>query len=79
MQVILLFVLAPYIKAYLLQGKKCIAKKKTKTARKTLDPLYSQHIEFPQNYNGKILQVSLVVQFDASLSAFLLHEGNTSI
>ena len=52
-----LLFLAPYVKVYLLFGKKCIAKKKTKTARKTLDPLYSQQLEFPQNYRGKILQV----------------------
>lgn len=50
---------APYVKVYLLYGKKCIAKKKTKTARKTLDPLYSQQLEFPQNYRGKILQVMI--------------------
>ena len=51
--------IAPYVKVYLLFGKKCVAKKKTKTARKTLDPLYSQQLEFPQNYRGKVLQVSV--------------------
>ncbi|XP_066926014.1 regulating synaptic membrane exocytosis protein 1-like isoform X2 [Clytia hemisphaerica] len=48
---------APYVKVYLLQGKKCIVKKKTKTARRTTDPLYSQMLEFPQDYKGKVLQV----------------------
>ncbi|KAM7326920.1 hypothetical protein ACRRTK_013287 [Alexandromys fortis] len=35
---------AAYIKAYLLENGVCIAKKKTKVARKSLDPLYNQVI-----------------------------------
>ncbi|XP_070657839.1 regulating synaptic membrane exocytosis protein 4 isoform X2 [Bos indicus] len=35
---------AAYIKAYLLENGICIAKKKTKVARKSLDPLYNQVI-----------------------------------
>lgn len=36
----------------------CIAKKKTKVARKTLDPLYQQQLPFEENPGGKVLQVN---------------------
>ncbi|KAL7985530.1 hypothetical protein Chor_004100 [Crotalus horridus] len=46
-----------YIKAYLLENGVCIAKKKTKVARKSLDPLYNQVLLFPESPQGKVLQV----------------------
>uniref|UniRef100_A0A8C9UKF1 Regulating synaptic membrane exocytosis 4 n=1 Tax=Spermophilus dauricus TaxID=99837 RepID=A0A8C9UKF1_SPEDA len=49
--------LAAYIKAYLLENGVCIAKKKTKVARKSLDPLYNQVLLFPESPQGKVLQV----------------------
>lgn len=49
---------APYVKVYLVNGKKCIAKAKTSTARRTLDPLYQQQLAFRENFQGCILQVS---------------------
>lgn len=48
---------APYVKVYLLENGACIAKKKTKVARKTLDPLYQQQLSFEENPGGKVLQV----------------------
>lgn len=48
---------APYVKVYLLENGVCIAKKKTKVARKTLDPLYQQQLPFEENPAGKVLQV----------------------
>ncbi|EDL06356.1 regulating synaptic membrane exocytosis protein 4 isoform X1 [Chionomys nivalis] len=48
---------AAYIKAYLLENGVCIAKKKTKVARKSLDPLYNQVLLFPESPQGKVLQV----------------------
>lgn len=48
---------AAYIKAYLLENGVCIAKKKTKIARKSLDPLYNQVLLFPESPQGKVLQV----------------------
>ncbi|XP_047216371.1 regulating synaptic membrane exocytosis protein 2 isoform X1 [Girardinichthys multiradiatus] len=48
---------APYVKVYLLENGACIAKKKTKVARKTLDPLYQQQLPFEENPGGKVLQV----------------------
>nr|XP_021138827.1 regulating synaptic membrane exocytosis protein 4 isoform X3 [Columba livia] len=47
---------AAYIKAYLLENGVCIAKKKTKVARKSLDPLYNQVLLFPESPQGKVLQ-----------------------
>lgn len=35
-----------------------VAKKKTKIARKTLDPLYQQALLFEESPHGKVLQVS---------------------
>ncbi|XP_032413623.1 regulating synaptic membrane exocytosis protein 2 isoform X8 [Xiphophorus hellerii] len=48
---------APYVKVYLLENGACIAKKKTKVARKTLDPLYQQQLPFEESPGGKVLQV----------------------
>ncbi|XP_039184789.1 regulating synaptic membrane exocytosis protein 2 isoform X38 [Crotalus tigris] len=48
---------APYVKVYLLENGVCIAKKKTKVARKTLEPLYQQLLSFEENSQGKVLQI----------------------
>ncbi|XP_022599572.1 regulating synaptic membrane exocytosis protein 1-like [Seriola dumerili] len=48
---------APYVKVYLLDNGTCKAKKKTKIARKTLEPLYQQHLLFEESPQGKVLQV----------------------
>ncbi|XP_067837586.1 regulating synaptic membrane exocytosis protein 2 isoform X1 [Heptranchias perlo] len=48
---------APYVKVYLLENGICIAKKKTKVARKTLDPLYQQQLPFQDSPQGKVLQI----------------------
>lgn len=52
------FFAAPYVKVYLVNGKKCIAKAKTSAARRTLDPLYQQQLAFREAFQGCILQVS---------------------
>lgn len=77
---------APYVKVYLLENGACIAKKKTKVARKTLDPLYQQQLPFEENPAGKVLQVRLGGSFVWSdlkrlivslfLSALLLPAGH---
>ncbi|KAM4029309.1 regulating synaptic membrane exocytosis protein 2 isoform 13-T13 [Anomaloglossus baeobatrachus] len=48
---------APYVKVYLLENGVCIAKKKTKVARKTLEPLYQQQLSFEESPQGKVLQI----------------------
>ncbi|XP_034741945.1 regulating synaptic membrane exocytosis protein 1 isoform X21 [Etheostoma cragini] len=48
---------APYVKVYLLNNGAYVAKKKTKIARKTLDPLYQQVLLFEESPQGKVLQV----------------------
>ncbi|XP_078253990.1 regulating synaptic membrane exocytosis protein 2 isoform X23 [Rhinoraja longicauda] len=48
---------APYVKVYLLENGICIAKKKTKVARKTLDPLYQQQLPFEDSPQGKVIQI----------------------
>ncbi|XP_061937034.1 uncharacterized protein LOC108001556 isoform X20 [Apis cerana] len=50
---------ASYVKVYLVNGKKCIAKAKTTAARKTLDPFYQQSLAFRENCRGCILQVTV--------------------
>ncbi|XP_064480180.1 regulating synaptic membrane exocytosis protein 2-like isoform X2 [Ornithodoros turicata] len=50
---------APYVKVYLVNGRKCIAKAKTATARRTLDPLYQQQLIFNEDYRGCVLQVTV--------------------
>ncbi|XP_037658423.1 regulating synaptic membrane exocytosis protein 2 isoform X43 [Choloepus didactylus] len=48
---------APYVKVYLLENGVCVAKKKTKVARKTLEPLYQQLLSFEESPQGKVLQI----------------------
>ena len=48
---------APWVKVYLVSGKKCLAKAKTGAARRTLDPLFQQQLIFHQRYGGCVLQV----------------------
>ena len=48
---------APWVKVYLVSGKRCLAKAKTATARRTLDPLYQQQLVFHEKYSGCVLQV----------------------
>ncbi|XP_075681983.1 regulating synaptic membrane exocytosis protein 2 isoform X26 [Rhinoderma darwinii] len=48
---------APYVKVYLLENGVCTAKKKTKVARKTLEPLYQQLLSFEESPQGKVLQI----------------------
>ncbi|XP_044751578.1 regulating synaptic membrane exocytosis protein 2 isoform X5 [Coccinella septempunctata] len=50
---------APYVKVYIVNGKRCIEKLKTTTARRTLDPLYQQQLTFRENFNNCILQVTV--------------------
>uniref|UniRef100_A0A0C9QGF1 RIMS2_0 protein n=1 Tax=Fopius arisanus TaxID=64838 RepID=A0A0C9QGF1_9HYME len=50
---------APYVKVYLVNGKKCIEKAKTTAARKTLAPLYQQTLVFRENFQGCYLQVTV--------------------
>lgn len=49
--------IATYVKVYLLNNGAYVAKKKTKIARKTLDPLYQQALLFEESPHGKVLQV----------------------
>ncbi|XP_036301983.1 regulating synaptic membrane exocytosis protein 3 isoform X2 [Pipistrellus kuhlii] len=48
---------ATYIKVYLLENGACLAKKKTKVAKKTCDPLYQQALLFDEGPQGRVLQV----------------------
>lgn len=50
---------ASYVKVYLVNGKKCIAKAKTSMARKTLDPFYQESLAFRENVRGCILRVTV--------------------
>ena len=55
------------MKVYLVSGKRCLAKAKTATARRTLDPLYQQQLSFSVLYQGCVLQVrtcSFLLTFD---------------
>ncbi|XP_055512091.1 regulating synaptic membrane exocytosis protein 3 isoform X2 [Leucoraja erinacea] len=47
----------PYIKVYLLENGMCIAKRKTKLSKKTLDPVYQQALLFDEGPQGRVLQV----------------------
>ena len=53
---------APWVKVYLVNGKRCMAKAKTAVARRTLDPLYQQQLVFHEKYFGCVLQVKVLLQ-----------------
>ena len=53
---------APWVKVYLVNGKRCMAKAKTAVARRTLDPLYQQQLVFHEKYFGCVLQVKVTLQ-----------------
>uniref|UniRef100_A0A3Q2DWB0 Regulating synaptic membrane exocytosis 1 n=1 Tax=Cyprinodon variegatus TaxID=28743 RepID=A0A3Q2DWB0_CYPVA len=63
---------APYVKVYLLNNGAYVAKKKTKIARKTLDPLYQQALLFEESPQGKVLQVNTTTFFKFSYFMFIL-------
>ncbi|KAI3358445.1 hypothetical protein L3Q82_014872 [Scortum barcoo] len=48
---------ATYVKVYVLENGVCLAKKKTKVVKKTLDPTYQQALLFDESPQGKVLQV----------------------
>ncbi|XP_074469031.1 regulating synaptic membrane exocytosis protein 2 isoform X1 [Sebastes fasciatus] len=48
---------APYVKVYLMDNGKCVLKRRTRLARKSLDPLYQQQLQFEENPEGKVLQI----------------------
>ncbi|KAI1901849.1 hypothetical protein AGOR_G00038620 [Albula goreensis] len=48
---------ATYVKVYVLENGACLAKKKTKVVKKTLDPVYQQALLFDESPQGKVLQV----------------------
>ena len=50
--------LAPYVKVYLLDGKTCVEKQRTRTTRRTLDPLIQQILIFKETYRDRVLQVN---------------------
>ena len=52
---------AAYIKVYLLENGVCVAKKKTKRVRKSLDPLYNQVLVFTESPQGKVVQVKKIL------------------
>lgn len=75
-----IFFSAPYVKVYLLENGVCIAKKKTKVARKTLEPLYQQLLSFEESPQGKVLQVtciSILLNLKVSAVQFALNEFQT--
>nr|XP_057903376.1 regulating synaptic membrane exocytosis protein 2-like isoform X1 [Doryrhamphus excisus]XP_057903377.1 regulating synaptic membrane exocytosis protein 2-like isoform X1 [Doryrhamphus excisus]XP_057903378.1 regulating synaptic membrane exocytosis protein 2-like isoform X1 [Doryrhamphus excisus]XP_057903379.1 regulating synaptic membrane exocytosis protein 2-like isoform X1 [Doryrhamphus excisus] len=48
---------AAYVKVYLMDNGKCLLKRRTRLARKTLEPLYQQQLQFEENPEGKVLQI----------------------
>uniref|UniRef100_A0A914XJE8 Regulating synaptic membrane exocytosis protein 2 n=1 Tax=Plectus sambesii TaxID=2011161 RepID=A0A914XJE8_9BILA len=50
---------APYVKVYLMEGKQCIAKAKTQSVRRTVAPLFQQHLAFQESPRGRMLQVTV--------------------
>ncbi|XP_033116026.1 regulating synaptic membrane exocytosis protein 2-like isoform X3 [Anneissia japonica] len=50
---------APWVKLYLMDGNRCIGKRKTKIARRTLDPEYNQSLLFDEDYRGKVLRITV--------------------
>ncbi|VDK77661.1 unnamed protein product, partial [Litomosoides sigmodontis] len=54
---------APYVKVYLLEGKQCIAKAKTRAIRRTTTPVFQQHIVFSETPRRKMLQITVMADY----------------
>ncbi|KAL3990179.1 C2 domain family protein [Acanthocheilonema viteae] len=54
---------APYVKVYLLEGKQCIAKAKTRAVRRTTAPIFQQHIVFSETSRKKMLQITVMADY----------------
>ncbi|XP_052398891.1 regulating synaptic membrane exocytosis protein 3-like [Carassius gibelio] len=52
---------ATYVKVYVLENGMCLAKKKTKVVKKTLDPTFQQSLMFDESPQGKVLQKKTMV------------------
>ncbi|CAL8364293.1 unnamed protein product [Arctogadus glacialis] len=48
---------ATYVKVYVLENGVCLAKKKTKAVKRSLEPTYQQALLFDESPQGKVLQV----------------------
>ncbi|XP_055733395.1 regulating synaptic membrane exocytosis protein 3-like [Salvelinus fontinalis] len=48
---------ATYVKVYVLENGACLAKKKTRVVKKTLDPSFQQALLFEESPQAKVLQV----------------------
>lgn len=67
--------IATYVKVYLLNNGAYVAKKKTKIARKTLDPLYQQALLFEESPHGKVLQVGPSYSLLTQIYKFMLNKS----
>lgn len=72
-----LFFLAPYVKVYVMEGKRCLMKKKTRAARRTLEPYYQQQLEFKVEFTGKTLQVNISISVYSFEKSWYLMFGDT--
>uniref|UniRef100_A0A8C5G189 C2 domain-containing protein n=1 Tax=Gouania willdenowi TaxID=441366 RepID=A0A8C5G189_GOUWI len=45
------------LQVYLMDNGKCVLKRRTRLARKSLDPLYQQQLQFEEHPEGKVLQI----------------------
>ena len=72
---------APWVKVYLVSGKKCLSKAKTASARRTLDPLFQQQLVFHERYGGCVVQVTVwgelkMPVFEASFDQRIIIPGD---
>ncbi|XP_026477591.1 regulating synaptic membrane exocytosis protein 3-like, partial [Ctenocephalides felis] len=49
----------PFVKVFIVNGKRVLDKGKTGHARRTLDPLFQQHLTFRKGLQGSIMQVTV--------------------
>lgn len=70
---------AAYVKVYLMDNGKCVLKRRTRLARKTLDPLYQQQLQFEENPEGKVLQVTYTHAHTHTFSMMFCHQSEISL
>lgn len=65
-----------YVKVYLVKGKKCVEKHRTKTIKESLQPKYMEMLKFKSSPAGCLIQVCMKCFFKIKLLLFYCFDSH---